>query len=437
MINKGEKLRSVLTIGGTDPIGGSGVTLDARVISDLGCHPLTVISSTIAQNSGRVISADPVSGKLFSQQLAAIFEVTTPDIIKIGLLHTTEQVNILCALLTSFRGPIIYDPVLVTSSGFSFCDHGFLDAVRDRLLPLLSLITPNIPEAQALLAIERPDSLQSVADFQQTAAQSLQKMGPRGVLLKGGHSADESKSADFWYEGDQKFWLVQDRLPWSMRGTGCALSSAIAAYACQTLDLAEAAVLANTYVHAAIRTSRHMDQREERSHSRLFHRHHQLPDQASDFPVLCNDPENASEQLHFATCDAAKMAVYPIVDRADLVAELAREGVQTIQLRIKDLTGSDLIEELRRGQDYARAYGIQLFINDYWREAIELNAFGVHHPSLVEGFNRQRRIIFRRLWIFHSFEYWADVLAAYSNVARASVTRESCSRTFHPCSELC
>jgi hydroxymethylpyrimidine kinase / phosphomethylpyrimidine kinase / thiamine-phosphate diphosphorylase len=378
MFSESGKPFSVMAIGGSDPIGGSGVTLDARVIAGLGCHPFTVISSTIAQNSSRVISAEAVSPKIFAQQIEAIFEVTTPDLIKIGVLHTTEQVNILCRMLSIFDGPIIYDPVLATSSGFCFGGRDFLVAIRAKLLPLLSLITPNIPEAKSLLELEANEFLGHEVNAMQTAARALKNMGSRHVLLKGGHGTDDAQAADFWDGEDQTFWLIQERLPWSMRGTGCALASAIAGYACQTRDLAEAVVLANAYVHAAIRTTRQIDENDGGKSSRFFHMSQELGVQASDYPTLCNKPRVPNVKLNFAPCDTTKMAVYPIVDRAKLIEELAQEGVQTIQLRIKDLAGAALIEELRRGQVYAQAYGVQLFINDHWREAIELNAFGVH-----------------------------------------------------------
>ncbi|MGH8261627.1 MAG: bifunctional hydroxymethylpyrimidine kinase/phosphomethylpyrimidine kinase, partial [Steroidobacteraceae bacterium] len=179
----------VLVIAGSDSSGGAGLARDVRTLADLGADALCAVTAVTAQSDRRVAAVHPVPPDIIRSQIEAAFETRAPDVVKIGMLVDRRTVEVVAAALESFAlgsGLIVLDPVLVSSSGGILLDDEGLAVLRERLLPRVTLLTPNVPEAAALLD-EKPAASASALDAQ---AQRLLDLGPRAVLLKGGHAPE-------------------------------------------------------------------------------------------------------------------------------------------------------------------------------------------------------------------------------------------------------
>ncbi len=189
---------AVLVIAGSDSSGGAGLARDIQALEAFGADVLPVVTAVTAQSHFSVLAVHPVPPLMLRMQIEAAFETRAPDAIKIGMLTNRETVEAISQALRDVAGqkigedgsgpaiPIVLDPVLVSSSGGVLLDEGGRNALRDRLLPITALLTPNVPEAAALLGA--PLAASGAALDQQ--AQSLLELGPRSVLLKGGHAVE-------------------------------------------------------------------------------------------------------------------------------------------------------------------------------------------------------------------------------------------------------
>lgn len=217
---------AVLVIAGSDSSGGAGIVRDLRALADFGVEALCAITAVTAQTHEHVLSVHHVPQEIVRAQIHSALESRTIAAIKIGMLGTRETVNAVADCLTRHAGlPIVLDPVLLSSSGGVLLDGEGREAMRARLFPLATVLTPNIPEAASLCgaaAATGPEAL--IAQ-----ARTLRAAGVRAVLLKGGH-AEGDEAADLLLTGqDEPQWLSSPRLDSRCRGTGCALASAIAA----------------------------------------------------------------------------------------------------------------------------------------------------------------------------------------------------------------
>jgi hydroxymethylpyrimidine/phosphomethylpyrimidine kinase len=218
-------LHAVLVIGGSDSSGGAGVARDLRTLSDLGMHGVAVVTAVTAQTHAAVRGMHMVPPDFIADQIAAALASNVVRAIKIGMLGTARAVETVAANLPRERVPVVLDPVLAASSGGRLLDDNGRSALIEHLLPRATLVTPNVPEIALLLG--KPLSTDT-ATLERYGARLLE-LGPSAVLVKGGHGeGDEaidlllSKTADV-------ITLRGPRLPGSLRGTGCALASAIAA----------------------------------------------------------------------------------------------------------------------------------------------------------------------------------------------------------------
>jgi hydroxymethylpyrimidine kinase/phosphomethylpyrimidine kinase/thiamine-phosphate diphosphorylase len=205
----------------------------------------------------------------------------------------------------------------------------------------------------------------------QRATEKLLEFGARSVMLTGGHfEPQHGKRLDYWSNGEESFWLAgEDVQTVNNHGSGCTLSSAIAAAVAQGYALADALVVAKAYVTQGIRHAMQVGSGPGPVG------HYGWPDDLQDLPTLSFGlPKPA---LEFAAC-GDNLGLYPVVDSAAWVARLAPLGVTTLQLRIKDKTGDALTAELSAAIASAKTHNVRLFINDYWQQAIELGAYGVH-----------------------------------------------------------
>ena len=363
----------VWTIAASDSGGGAGVQADIKTIFDLGAHACTAITGITAQNSQGVHHIDICSDDIFEKQLLALAQDLPPVAIKIGVLLSVSQVRIVTNIIRSLKNVcVIFDPVLAPTAGLNFVTEETRDAFN-QLLPLVDLLTPNIPEAEMLSGLSIIDT-----HSQHLAAQYFIDKGVTAVLIKGGHGALNSNASycqDVFVSATQQFWLTQKKqnTPHA-HGTGCTLSSAATAFVAQGKALCDAVVLANAYISKGLRLATTFD---EAGHKRGAVAQTGWPQSLSDFPQVSLQPE-AIEQTAFPSCDTQHLGLYPVVDSLDWLSKLCAAGVKTLQLRVKDKSAAELDELVKAAVAIGKRYQARLFINDYWQLAIKHQAYGVH-----------------------------------------------------------
>ena len=236
---------AVLVIAATDSSGGAGLVRDVRVLTDFSIDALCAITAVTAQSDSRVAAVHHVPPEIIRAQIVSAFATRRVDAIKIGMLGTRATVEaVVASLPVDASIPIVLDPVLVSSSGGVLLDAAGRSAMREMLFPRVMLITPNIPEAAALL--DEDIAIGEGALVEQ--AKRLLALGPRAVLIKGGHTEGED-AVDLLVCVDHDLRRIASvRLDATSRGTGCALASAISAGLSQGMPLPEACERAKSYV---------------------------------------------------------------------------------------------------------------------------------------------------------------------------------------------
>lgn len=252
VLRREEELMSTpvaLTIAGSDSGGGAGIQADIKTFSALGAYGCSVITALTAQNTRGVLDIFNVPGTFIGSQMDAVFDDIAVNAVKIGMLSTVSAIEMVADRLERWRPPwVVLDPVMVAKSGDRLLEEDAVCALRDRLLPLASIITPNLPEAADLLGVPAPTHRNAMADI----VKRLRDLGPPNVLLKGGHLEGDS-SPDLLLHGADTHWLEASRTATrNTHGTGCTLSAAIAArLACQS-PLPQAVREAKAYIEGAI-----------------------------------------------------------------------------------------------------------------------------------------------------------------------------------------
>jgi hydroxymethylpyrimidine/phosphomethylpyrimidine kinase len=240
---------NVLTIAGSDSGGGAGIQADLKTFSALGVYGASVIAALTAQNTRTVTAIHEVPAAFVVAQLDAVFEDIAIAAVKIGMLSSPGVIEAVAdGLRRHGARRIVLDPVMVAKSGDRLLREDAVSALKERLLPLSTVITPNLPEAGVLLGMEVVRDEAGMT----AAAASLRALGPEAVLLKGGHM--EAKDCiDVLDDGEEPLTLVAPRIATAnTHGTGCTLSSAIAALLARGLPLREAVQGAKAYVTGAI-----------------------------------------------------------------------------------------------------------------------------------------------------------------------------------------
>jgi hydroxymethylpyrimidine/phosphomethylpyrimidine kinase len=243
-------IANVLTIAGSDSGGGAGIQADLKTFSALGVYGASVITALTAQNTRAVTAIHDVPPTFVTAQLDAVFDDIEFAAVKIGMLSSPAIIEVVTDGLRRHEARnIVVDPVMVAKSGDRLLRADAVAALRERLLPLATLITPNLPEAAVLLDLdEAPDEAGMIE-----AAARLRQLGPRAVLLKGGHLDRTAESIDVLNDGAEPVTLAAPRIATTnTHGTGCTLSSAIAALLARGLPLRAAVTEAKAYVTAAI-----------------------------------------------------------------------------------------------------------------------------------------------------------------------------------------
>ena len=238
-----------LTIAGSDSGGGAGIQADIKTFSALGVYGASVITALTAQNTLGVRAIFDVSPDFISQQIDAVFEDLAVGAVKIGMLSQADVIEAVAAGLERHGvAQAVLDPVMVATSGDPLLRPEAISHLRERLLSLAGLITPNLPEAALLLGEEVPRDESAMPAM----AERLLALGARAVLLKGGHLGG-TESVDIFHDGTAPRRLAVPRIETpNTHGTGCTLSSAVAAYLARGLPLAAAVEKAKAYLTAAL-----------------------------------------------------------------------------------------------------------------------------------------------------------------------------------------
>lgn len=253
-------MRSALTIAGSDPTGGAGVQLDLKVFRKAGLHGLSAITSITAQNTEGVTSVHPLDHSIIREELEILLDDITADSVKTGMLYSASVVDLLADIIEKKHiGNLVVDPVLRSSSGMPLAGNGLVETLKEKLLPLTAVITPNIPEASLISGIEIRGS-----DSLERAAEKIKELGPEAVVITGGHlpadgynlEPDDSATLfDLFFDGAEFHRIEGERFPGNYHGTGCAFSAALAAYLGLGLEYLEAAQKAREFVSDAINNS--------------------------------------------------------------------------------------------------------------------------------------------------------------------------------------
>ncbi len=245
-----KKYCRVLTIAGSDSGGGAGIQADLKTVSANGCYGMSVITALTAQNTVGVTAIHPVPVDFVRQQLDAVLTDIGTDAVKIGMLFSPELIKCVAEQLRRFKvSNIVLDPVMVATSGDKLLQDDAIDALKEYLLPLADIITPNLPEAGVL----HGRKIEHHAMVEQ-AAVDIAGLGCRNILIKGGHLQGE-ESDDLLYLGAEKRVVVLPSrrvVTQNTHGTGCTLSSAIAAFMASGKPVEEAVRQAKQYITAAI-----------------------------------------------------------------------------------------------------------------------------------------------------------------------------------------
>jgi hydroxymethylpyrimidine/phosphomethylpyrimidine kinase len=249
--NSSRKYRQVLTIAGSDSGGGAGIQADLKTFSAMGCYGLSVITALTAQNTMEVSGIHAVPPTFVEKQMEAVFSDMGVDAVKIGMLYSAELVEMVAQVLKKYKiDKIVLDPVMVAQSGDKLLQNDAIEAIKIHLMPLSSVVTPNLPEASVLL----DRKLQDFEDIKK-GAKDLSGYGSRSVLIKGGH-LESNDSKDFLYLAEKDRFVVfkGERINTiNNHGTGCTLSSAIASCLAKGCEIEEAVRKAKAFINEAIR----------------------------------------------------------------------------------------------------------------------------------------------------------------------------------------
>ena len=241
------KLKTALTIAGSDSSGGAGIQADIKTMTMNGVYAMSAITALTAQNTTGVRAIQESTPEFLAQQIDAVFEDIRPDAVKIGMVASSELIRVIANRLRYYHATnIVVDPVMVATSGSALMKTDAVQTLTNELLPLAAVVTPNIPEAQVLSGL----TIESRADME-TAAKMIGDSHGCAVLLKGGHSISDAN--DLLYADGEMEWFEGKRIdnP-NTHGTGCTLSSAIASNLAKGLPLPESVRRAKDYISGAL-----------------------------------------------------------------------------------------------------------------------------------------------------------------------------------------
>lgn len=394
-----ERYLSALTIAGSDPSGGAGLQADLKTFSALGVYGATAITAVTIQNTVGVKYVQKLPPQVVYDQILTVMEDINIDAVKVGMVNDAETLDAVVRAL-NVRKPkfLVVDPVMVSTSGCSLMQQDALNIMKTRLLPMADLITPNVPEACVLAGRQTDARLGDVDDM----AKTILNLGVKALLIKGGH-VDGNKKTDYLYiwndSGVKLTCLSADSVNTAnTHGTGCTLSSAIAAFAARGQGLEEAVRSAKVYLTEALKAG--ADVHVGNGHGPVNH-FYELP---ASRPVkqvrrcsyektsisgslnACLRPCPASVNLQFITHFTEK---YSYFDSAIMALE---GGCRWIQLRMKDADESEIEQVARKIIPECRRRGAVFVIDDHVELALRVGADGVHLGKNDMPVDEARRI---------------------------------------------
>ena len=352
------------TIAGSDSGGGAGVQADIHTFRDFGLHGATVVTCVTAQNSVALTDNHVVPTETVHAQIQALAADLPPDAIKIGALGSAENAAAVIGFLdglTDRRPFVVWDPVRQATVG------GELGTLPDEtvraLLQAVDAVTPNLKELAALASHETGSPY---------AAAVIRDRGPRCVYITGGHG--DTPGVDFWSSDTKAFTIQSDTVSGNgAHGGGCSLSSALAAARVRE-DEDSAPVLAHMYVRQGLRAlAANVD---APGTGRPALPHLGWPRQFGDLPKV-TDAGKALPDKRFPALDQP-LGLYAVVPDVDWLRRCVELELDTVQLRVKDVPSAARRQIIAECVETTRGTGTRLFVNDYWREAVEAGAYGVH-----------------------------------------------------------
>ncbi len=243
-----------LSIAGFDGSGGAGIQADLKTFSAFGCYGMTVLTALPVQNTCGVRSCYDIPLRAIEEQLHAIFDDIRPDSIKIGMLFNSEIIELVAGFLrkNAMGIPIVIDPVTIAKSGDPLLLPEAVDTLISKLMPLATLITPNLPEAHTFTGVDA-----QCEENMLIVGQKLLDLGPQYILLKGGHLTSSTSNDLFMSKDGQYHWLESPRIESkNTHGTGCTLSAAITACLAQNVEIQKACDIAKRYLFNAINAAK-------------------------------------------------------------------------------------------------------------------------------------------------------------------------------------
>jgi len=260
-------LARILIVAGSDSGGGAGIQGDIKTVTTLGGFAMTAITALTAQNTEGVHGVMPVPAEFVAKQMEVVLDDIGADAIKIGMLASADIINAVADVIERMARdiPVVLDPVMIAKGGAPLLDPAAVDTLRKRLLPLARVVTPNVPEAEALTGM----TIKGFEDFHRAAAVIL-GYGAEAVFMKGGHLSSKSEVRDLLVTEDKEEEFGGPRVAGRhTHGTGCTLSSALATSLAQGMSISDAGARARAYVETAILTAPGLG----RGHGPLNHLH--------------------------------------------------------------------------------------------------------------------------------------------------------------------
>lgn len=247
--------RKALTIAGSDSGGGAGIQADLKTFQELGVFGMSALTAVTAQNTLGVHGVYPLTAEAVASQIDAIGTDMGTNALKTGMLFNAEIIEMVSEKIKQYRWKnVVVDPVMIAKGGASLLQNEAVEALKQHLLPLAMVITPNIPEAEVITGMK----IKSLED-KQAAAKKMVEFGAKHIVLKGGHDEENDEAVDVFYDGNEFSYFTSKRIQTkNTHGTGCTFSAALTAGLAKGQGVKEAVAVAKSFIQAAIEDDLHI-----------------------------------------------------------------------------------------------------------------------------------------------------------------------------------
>lgn len=368
---------TALTIAGSDSCGGAGIQADIKTMQTLGVYATAAVTAVTAQNTMGVEAVEALSPEIVEKQIVAVATDMVVDAVKVGMLANAEIIRATAKALRLFMPQnIVVDPVMVSTSGHQLLADDAVETFVGEMLPLATLLTPNVPEAERLSGI----SIKTAADMDEAAA-TICRMGCHNILIKGGHLEGEEKHDILYIGGKRIATFVHSTIHTpNTHGTGCTLSSAIASLLARGEAMTTAVAHAISYLHGAIADGSNIHQGKDNGPVC----HHKIYRSADDSHAV---KRLDGVGMQFICHDNGKRSY---AEGAELAL---KGGCRWVQLRMKDATDEEFLAEAKRVKQLCLEYGATFIIDDRVHLVAATGADGVHLGKNDMPISEARRIL--------------------------------------------